>query len=423
MNVKGISDEARLRLLEMLRNRLGFSEAYRALGISKPSLFRYLKGYREIPDEVVEACFKVLSEEEVKSALTAVDRLKSLGVVQEDGSLDYSLALEIIALASNDEYLKNAMLEFVIREFREDLRKMLGISLSSVKLEWSEDFEDFMMERKRRRRVKSEDTIKYYRNLFTKYLEGKQLSEQLIEYVVKHENKWVRNVFRHYMQYLFLKRRITPEIFGWIMEVVPSRSYKLDVRPYQIDLNDVMRTIQFLKGNHKVYYAIYRLMLDGGIRVMHALKLIETWKPNEKIEIPEIDLITDRLVVFQDKGFCRYYLGLKDTTKRCEWAYISIETLNLINEVALKRIDRSAFSGFAKRNNLIKPKFMRKVAWRFMIKAMEREVARFTQSRFGELRVSEARYEDLLTEADQAYPNYLKLISEEFKDALSGPQP
>jgi intergrase/recombinase len=50
---------------------------------------------------------------------------------------------------------------------------------------------------------------------------------------------------------------------------------------------------------------------------------------------------------------------------------------------------------------------MRKVAWRLMVKAMPREVARFIQSRFGELKISEARYEDLLGEADQYYPSYL----------------
>jgi intergrase/recombinase len=48
-----------------------------------------------------------------------------------------------------------------------------------------------------------------------------------------------------------------------------------------------------------------------------------------------------------------------------------------------------------------------------MIKAMPREVARFIQSRFGELRVSEARYEDLLGEADQHYPRYLERLQRE----------
>jgi intergrase/recombinase len=56
------------------------------------------------------------------------------------------------------------------------------------------------------------------------------------------------------------------------------------------------------------------------------------------------------------------------------------------------------------------PKYMRKIAWRLMIKAMSREVARFIQSRFGELKISEARYEDLLSEADEHYPRYLGLF-------------
>ena len=55
---------------------------------------------------------------------------------------------------------------------------------------------------------------------------------------------------------------------------------------------------------------------------------------------------------------------------------------------------------------------MRKVAWRLMVKTMSREVARFIQSRFGELRVSEARYEDLLGEADKDYLKYLRYLSD-----------
>ena len=49
-----------------------------------------------------------------------------------------------------------------------------------------------------------------------------------------------------------------------------------------------------------------------------------------------------------------------------------------------------------------------------MVKAMSREAARFIQSGFGELRVSEARYENLLGEADEAYPAYLRLLREMF---------
>jgi len=46
-----------------------------------------------------------------------------------------------------------------------------------------------------------------------------------------------------------------------------------------------------------------------------------------------------------------------------------------------------------------------------MIKAMPKEVVRFIQSRFGELRVSEARYEDLLREAMRTTLKYFLTIN------------
>ena len=46
-----------------------------------------------------------------------------------------------------------------------------------------------------------------------------------------------------------------------------------------------------------------------------------------------------------------------------------------------------------------------------MVRVLGREIARFLQSRFGELKISEARYEDLLGEADEVYPKYLDAVS------------
>ena len=49
---------------------------------------------------------------------------------------------------------------------------------------------------------------------------------------------------------------------------------------------------------------------------------------------------------------------------------------------------------------------------------MSREVARFIQSRFGELKLSESRYEDLLTEADECYPEYIEYLKSQFLSGL-----
>ena len=73
-------------------------------------------------------------------------------------------------------------------------------------------------------------------------------------------------------------------------------------------------------------------------------------------------------------------------------------------------MSRPPIARYAKRHGLLPPKHVRKVAWRLMVRMMPKEVARFVQSRFGELKVSEARYEDLLSEAGEYYPKYLYLL-------------
>jgi intergrase/recombinase len=148
-------------------------------------------------------------------------------------------------------------------------------------------------------------------------------------------------------------------------------------------------------------------MIEGGLRLSHALHIIKNFKPNEVVEVNGLDIDTPRLVCFEDRGFCRYYVGIRETMKPCEWAYISIETLKLLERYVGSKVNRRPLHKYIKRHNLIPPKYMRKIAWRLMIKVMPREVARFIQSRFGELKVSEARYEDLLSEADEHYPKYL----------------
>ena len=371
---------------------------------------RLLSKQVRVDDSKLRTLLTLITQREFETLISARDRLRALGILRDDGTVDYGLALEVLALASSDEYLKNALIQFVVTRFKEDVKKALGISFAGIKLHWDEGFEQFLVERKKRRKVRVPETLKYYRSLFKRYLEGKELSEQLIDYVVNHENKWLRNVLRHYIQYLYYRRVISPETFGWIMEVVPSRSYKLDVRPYQISLEEVVKTLKYLKEHHEKYYLLYRLMLEGGLRLSHAIHIIKTFSPDEVVEIREVGLGTQRLVCFQD--FCRYYVGVKGSQKPCEWAYFSAETLELLKKYAKSEVRRHVVRKYAKEHGLVRPKMMRKVAWRLMVRAMPREVARFVQSRFGELRVSEARYEDLLGEADEHYPKYLRLLSQ-----------
>jgi intergrase/recombinase len=92
------------------------------------------------------------------------------------------------------------------------------------------------------------------------------------------------------------------------------------------------------------------------------------------------------------------------------WTYFSTETLRLLEKYAGSTVGRAPLQKYVKRRGLLLPKYVREAAWRLMIRAMPREVARFIQSRFGELKISEARYEDLLGEADEHYSKYLDYL-------------
>jgi hypothetical protein len=63
-----------------------------------------------------------------------------------------------LALAANDEYIKNAIIQFVVTRFKEDVKKTLGISFAGIKLHWYEGFKQFLKERKKRRKVGSQET-------------------------------------------------------------------------------------------------------------------------------------------------------------------------------------------------------------------------------------------------------------------------
>jgi len=99
----------------------------------------------------------------------------------------------------------------------------------------------------------------------------------------------------------------------------------------------------------------------GGVRLSHALQVVKGFKPDEIVEIPAIGLETKRLVCFTE-GFCRYYVGIKGSQKPCEWAYLSTETLQLLQRYAGRETNRSIVSRYAKKHELLAPKTMRKVS-------------------------------------------------------------
>ncbi|MGC9178565.1 MAG: hypothetical protein ACP5G6_09220, partial [Conexivisphaera sp.] len=128
------------------------------------------------------------------------------------------------------------------------------------------EFVEYLREEKPGRKVRDDTTIRYYRSLFTKYLEGKELGPELIEEVRSVPVAWARNVFRHYVGFLYDRGEVADDVYARVMRRVPSRRYAMDVRPYQIREEDAKGTMEFLREHRPRYYLAYRLMIEGGLR-------------------------------------------------------------------------------------------------------------------------------------------------------------
>ncbi|MEM0285023.1 MAG: integrase [Sulfolobales archaeon] len=410
-----ISEEDRRRVLLYAVSKLGRDRVRGLLGVSRVTMWRLEKGLTAVDDEKLVKLLSLVTQREFEEVLGAYRRLKVAGVIRDDGTVDYSAALEVLRAASYDEYLKQLVIRFVVENFREDVKKAVGVVPARVGLEWDEGFERFLREHKRRRKVSTDETVRYYRSLFKRYLEGRELSEELVDYVVSHENGWLRNVFRHYVQYLYYRRKIPLETFGWLMEVVPSRGYRAGVRVFEIDLELFEATLRHLKERHDLYYLYFLLMYYSGIRLEHVVKLVATFKPREVVYIPMLDRESPRLACFEK--FCRYYLGLTGG-KPCEFVYFPKELLDPLSEHSGELRESTTVSRYFTRHDLLRPKYLRKLNWRVLTRVVpDKDVCRFVQSRLGELRVSEARYGDLLREADRLYPKALEALRKGLEDS------
>jgi len=100
VDVTALGEEARRLILERVKGKLGFEKTLRALGIARGSLHNYLHGVRTVPDNVVYRALQYLEESEFSEIVQGVDRLRAIGIIRGGNSIDYSLVLQAIPLAT-----------------------------------------------------------------------------------------------------------------------------------------------------------------------------------------------------------------------------------------------------------------------------------------------------------------------------------
>jgi len=145
--------EERRRLLEYLAKRLGASRAAEALGVSKRTFYRMLRGETPIDGSRLEKILSAIPAEEVLEILGARKRIEACGAI-EGGRVVRGVVLEILRLASEDPVLRELVLRFAVDNMAEELRKGLSIEPPRVVLRLEPGFEEFLRERKKGRRVR-----------------------------------------------------------------------------------------------------------------------------------------------------------------------------------------------------------------------------------------------------------------------------
>jgi len=123
-----------------------------------------------------------------------------------------------------------------------------------------------------------------------------------------------------------------------------------------------------------------------------------------------------RLVCFDD--FYRYYLGIKRRNKQAGLIYMSRETYEYFSAIAPVRVTKDMGKKFRKRNGLLNPSDMRKIAEQWMKSVfskypnlLEGDTAEpsWCSSNL-EPKVSHRHYDNLRRKADKLYPFYLKYL-------------
>ncbi len=409
MFISELDNLSRVKLFRHALKRFSANELTKAFDKSKSTIYRYAKG-EVIPND--EAISKLLTLIPFEDALAAIGNeiMKAFGLVDPEGRPRLIAVISLLSAALGDPLLRKIVLEWVARA--------LGNEVLSLKpqpallMRWEEGFERWLLEEK----GISAEYVKYYRSLFLKHFEGEVLDEALVERASDLPD-WARVVFRHYLKWLMLERKVDSDFAKWALKKVPSRRYKVNIAVHEISIEEVREALEVLKEENRKVYWLYRLMLESGLRLAHALELVANWSPSERVYVEPLKRFEEQCKCFE--RHCRCWMGLKRGKKSALWAFMSKETFEALSSVE-PITNRSYLTKKAKKLGIIEPSKLRKFAEHFMKEAFAQKaqslgehpetLMQFIQGRVGELKVSHVHYDNLLRKADLVFPKWLEWL-------------
>jgi len=208
-------------------------------------------------------------------------------------------------------------------------------------------------------------------------------------------NRAVRALFNFYEEaygvpenYLnALRKAIPQEVIGADLKVPTA--------------HEILKSLTEVVDAPVKYQALYNLLFDSGLRETEACKLINHFEGAQEI-----------------RGILRCLLGYFRGTKLAYFAYFTMDTLQLIQNVKEPVKPRSASAYFYKRG-FVAGKYLRKFTFDTMISLnIPESVADFIEGRVP-IKIGAKHYLALMRRADQFYPRYAKYVAKLRQKALN----
>lgn len=114
LDLSKIDQETRYKIFYYLYSK-GLKS--RDLGVSESTFNRVLHKKLPVSDALLLKLLQRLTEYEFANLVSAEERLRAAGIARPDGTVDYSVAIEILRKSLQDPYLKSLLLRFVAEHF------------------------------------------------------------------------------------------------------------------------------------------------------------------------------------------------------------------------------------------------------------------------------------------------------------------
>ena len=177
-----------------------------------------------------------------------------------------------------------------------------------------------------------------------------------------------------------------------LRKALPKIQNGIDVQvPDEASIMESMRKLSFIP---KGYDALYNLLLDSGLRLVEAVKVLNEFKDAEKIN-----------------GFYRIPIGLFRGSKQAYYAYFTDATYQKMKEAQREPIKPVNASHYFDKKGFINPKYLRKFAFDKMIELeVPESIADFIEGRVAK-RIGAKHYMALARQANGFYGKYAEYLN------------